>query len=259
MGGGASVHKIPAEVLLKDITADQRIGGCTAEEAIETLGASFNGTADSPKDAHFLDWILGPKFAAAEQSAERKTMCDYNAKFGVLGCTKKGTILGLRDSDTKEVLGVMLLRRTPETDGEMMSTMMKAGKPPHMKAATYGKGPLKRDEAIVKTMKKLKISGTQYIVYMLGVKPQHQGKGVAKALMHALFEISDRDQAPVYLDSMGDRLEALFAHLGFELQQKIEVADPIAELPPEKMSDLDLQGASGPRGMVSMVRKPKPK
>ena len=239
MGSGSSVHRVSAEALTKGLDCDPRICAVTAEETIETVGLAFCGS----QEQHYLHWILGPQHAATD-SPERLGLCKYNGKYAFSSCSKKGTVLGLRDPASNEVLGVMLLRRQPESDWEMMKTMAAAGSPPHMKSAVYGKEPLKRDEAIVKAMKQLAHKGPQYILYMLAVKPQHQGKGCAAALVRALFALSDRDGVPCCLDSTGARLEKFFAHLGFEQQKKLEVADPTS------------QEGSGPVTMVSMVRKP---
>ena len=130
----------------------------------------------------------------------------------------------------------------------MVSAMMKAGSPPHMKSKVFGKEPMKRDEALVKEMKKLAYTGgAQYIIYMLAVKPAHQGKGNASALVRAVFALGDLNQVPVTLDcGAGGRQEAMYAKLGFEKHAEIQVADPTN------------QEGSGPFPMVSMVRKPVP-
>lgn len=244
MGGGASVHRVSADVLIKDIECDPRIGAVTEEEAIETIAKGFCGTESAPKE-DLINWILGPRFTAHD-SPERIDMCRYNGKFAVASATKKGTVLGLRDPDTKEVLGVLLVRRTPETMSEMMSTMGKCGKPPHMKSSVYGKEPFKRDGAVEKAMKNL-AHGVKncYILYTLAVKPEHQGKGIASALVRsALFKLADRDGLPIYVDCAGERLEKLYAHLGFVRERQVELLDPTK------------QEGSGSIGMVSMMRRP---
>ena len=245
MGGGASVHAVPPDSLLKGIECDSRIGAVTDEEAIEGIALGFCGTATTPKE-EVVSWILGPRWAAFD-APERLAVCRYNGKFAVASCSKKGTVLGLRDPDSKEVLGVMLLRRTPESGSEMMKTMMKVGSPPHMSTKIYGKGPLKRDGAVEGGMKKLGHAGPQYVLYALSVKPEHQGKGVAGALVRALFALADRDGVPVYVDCAGERLEAIYGKLGFEKVKQVEVTDPTNE------------EGSGVLNMASMLRKAQPK
>ena len=247
MGGGASKPQgVAADALLEGLAYDKRIGAVTGEEAIECIALAFAGTATAPKE-ELMNWILGPRFAAFD-SPERMAMCKYNGKWAVTACTKKGTVVGLRDPETKEVLGVMALRRTPETMSEMMSTMSKCGNPPHMSGKEpYGKEPMKRDEAVEKGMKKLAQKGPQYILYALSVKPAHQGKGVARALVNALFACADRDQVPAYVDCVGERLVKLYSHLGFEKHAEAEVVDPTKQ-----------EGGEEKIVMTSLMRKPAP-
>jgi len=245
MGGGASVHKVGADALLQEVSRDARIGAVTKEEAIDAIAVASCGSATAPQE-EVAGWILGPKWRAFN-SPERMDLCTYNAKFAVASCTKKGTIIGLRDPETKEVLGVMLVRRTYETDGEMVSTAFSLGTPPHMKTKVYGKEPQKRDGGIITAMKALKYTGgPQYIIYMLAVKPSAQGKGVAKALVNALFAVGDREQLPVTVDCAGERLEKLYTHLGFQKRVEAKAEDPTK------------QEGSGPLGMVGLIRAPAP-
>ncbi len=243
MGGGSSVPAVSPALLLADVEYDPRIGSVTEEEAIEAIALAFCGSETVPKE-ELIHWILGPRWAAFD-SPERMSVCRYNGKFAVASCSKKGSVLGLRDPSTREVLGVLLLRRTPETTVEMMRTMKQAGAPPHMKTKVYGKEPLKRDGAVEKAMKKLAHRGPQYVLYALAVKPAHQGKGYASALVRALKALADRDGLPVCVDCVGERLEAIYGHLGFEVQQRLEVIDPTK------------QEGSAPISMTSMMRPAK--
>ena len=174
-------------------------------------------------------------------------MCKYNGKWAVTACTKKGTVVGLRDPETKEVLGVMALRRTPETMSEMMSTMSKCGNPPHMSGkGPYGKEPMKRDEAAIKAMKRLNHKGPQIIIYAIAVRPEHQGQKIATALVNCAFALGDRDGVPVTVQCGGStsddpgRVEQMYAHLGFEREGAVDTAP-----------------GEPPLGLVAMVRTPK--
>jgi GNAT superfamily N-acetyltransferase len=243
MGGGSSVpSRVPPEALLAGVTCDPRIGEVSKEEAIEAIALSLCGSTTAPKE-EFFNWIMGPRFQAFD-SPERMDFCNYNAKFFYGLCAKKGTVIGLRDPDTKEVLGVLCLLRKPPTDGEMMSVIMSLGKPPHYKPKVWGKEPPKREAALTKGMKKLAYKGPQYVVYLMAVKPAHQGKKVGGALLKAVLALSDRDSVPAYLECAGERLQGLYGHLGFERHALAEIEDP------------SNQEGSGPLKMASMLRKP---
>lgn len=212
--------------LFDGIDVDPRIDTVTAEEAIETISLSYCGTASTPAD-DMLSWVLGPRWVAFD-SPERKDMCKFYGKYGVASCSMKGNIVGLRDPATSEVMAVMLLRRSPESDFEVLRTALKVGSPPHMKKKVYGKEPLRREAAVVKGMKKLSHKGAQYILYNLAVKPAYQGQGCGTALVRALIALGGREGVPIHLDA-SERLQAFYSRLGFEKQMEEEVADPTGQ------------------------------
>ena len=246
MGCGSSKGVAPGPPLgqLDGLSVDPRIGACTAEEAMEVLALGYSGTATAPAE-EVTSWIIGSRFAAHD-SPERASYMQYCAKFMVLSATKKGTVLGLRDAATQQVLGVVALRRTPESDGEIMRTMMAAGNPPHSKTAKYGKEPMKRDEAAIKAMKRLNHKGPQIIIYAIAVRPEHQGQKIATALVNCAFALGDRDGVPVTVQCGGStsddpgRVEQMYAHLGFERESAVDTAP-----------------GEPPLGLVAMVRTPK--
>ena len=211
--------------LFDGLDVDPRIGTATADEAIETIALGYCGTESIPAD-DLLNWVLGPRWVAFD-SLERKDMCRYYGKYGVASCSMKG-IVGLRDPATSEGMAVMLLRRSAESDFDVMRTALKAGSPPHTKKKVYGKEPLRREAAIVKAMKQLAHKGPQYILYNLAVKPAHQGKGCATALVRALVALGGREGVPVYLDA-SERLQTFYSRLGFEKQTEVEVVDPTGQ------------------------------
>jgi GNAT superfamily N-acetyltransferase len=229
--------------LFNGVECDPRIGAVTVEEAIETIALGYRGTATTAAE-DLVSWVLGPRFAN-HNSHERISMCDYYGKYGAASCSKRGIMVGLRDPATSEVLGVMLLRRKPETDLEVYRTMMSAGYPPHLKKSVYGKEPLRREATVIKAQKKLAFKGPQYLLYNLAVKPAHQGKGCAAALVRALIALGERDGVPVCIYA-GERLEAFYGRLGFEKQQLVEVVDPTG------------QAGSGSINMISMMQKSQP-
>ena len=241
MGCSGSKPVAPAE-LLEGIACDPRIGEVTAEEAINVLKVGYCGTASCPKE-DVTSWILGPRFASVD-AEERQAFFRYYAQFFHTSCRKKGAVLGLRDPNTKEVLGVLLIRRTPETDGEIMRTMMACGTPPHVNTKVHGKGPAKRDEAAMKAMKSLNHRGPQWILYAIAVHPDCQGKKVASALVKCLFALGDRDGCPVTVECAGERMDTIYSHLGFVKVESKEVEDPTGQEGSEKLL------------MNSMIRRP---
>ena len=102
---------------------------------------------------------------------------------------------------------------------------------------------MKRDEAAIKAMKRLNHKGPQIIIYAIAVRPEHQGQKIATALVNCAFALGDRDGLPVSVECAGERMEALYTHLGFEKHAQAAVDDPTNQT--KKLA------------MVSMVRLPR--
>ena len=177
----------------------------------------------------------------------------YKARLAYAICAnkEKGTVLGLRDEGTSEVIGVLAAQRVvrPAGGGSFKQKDAKAvrpsevGKPPHEQTAAYGEGPLKRDEAILKGTNALSFPGAQYMIYAIAIHPAHQERGYASSLVHAATALGDRDDLPVTVECAGERMEKMYTSLGFEKHAQTRVEDPTKET-----AHLD---------MVSMVRMPR--
>jgi ribosomal protein S18 acetylase RimI-like enzyme len=66
-------------------------------------------------------------------------------------------------------------------------------------------------------------------VMIVGVDPEHQGRGHASTLLRALMEDSDRTGVPLYLETETQDNRAMYEHFGFELLREITV--PVVDLP----------------------------
>ena len=73
--------------------------------------------------------------------------------------------------------------------------------------------------------------------------PPFLGRGYASSLVRAAFALGDRDGLPVTVECAGERMEALYTHLGFEKHAQAAVDDPTNQT--KKLA------------MVSMVRLPR--
>ena len=71
----------------------------------------------------------------------------------------------------------------------------------------------------------------------------HQVALVSSSLVRAAFALGDRDGLPVAVECAGERMEALYTHLGFEKHAQAAVDDPTNQT--KKLA------------MVSMVRLPR--
>jgi GNAT superfamily N-acetyltransferase len=62
-----------------------------------------------------------------------------------------------------------------------------------------------------------------YYLFILGVEPEWQGKGLGTSLMQPVLERCDREKIPAYLEASAPRNRNLYARNGFELVEKIQI------------------------------------
>jgi N-acetylglutamate synthase-like GNAT family acetyltransferase len=62
-----------------------------------------------------------------------------------------------------------------------------------------------------------------YYLFILGVEPWSQGKGIGKSLMQPILERCDRERIPAYLEASTPRNRDLYARNGFEIVEEIKL------------------------------------
>lgn len=62
-----------------------------------------------------------------------------------------------------------------------------------------------------------------YYLFIVGVEPGWQGKGIGTALMRPTLERCDREKVPAYLEATGPRNRDLYVHNGFEVVEEIQL------------------------------------
>lgn len=72
------------------------------------------------------------------------------------------------------------------------------------------------------------MKGSYFYLYVLGVAPEHQGKGLGSKLVNLMLEKLPPD-LPVYLETETERNVRLYERLGFKVLKEITV--PTLELP----------------------------
>jgi GNAT superfamily N-acetyltransferase len=59
---------------------------------------------------------------------------------------------------------------------------------------------------------------------VIGVAPEHQGRGFGSALMKPILDRCDRDGVPAYLESSSERSRALYERNGFAVREELRFA-----------------------------------
>jgi ribosomal protein S18 acetylase RimI-like enzyme len=84
--------------------------------------------------------------------------------------------------------------------------------------------------APIEADRKAMMRGKEFIyVLVIGVDPRFQGQGFGGRLLRALFEKSERDRVPIYLETETEDNVRLYEHLGFHVVK--EVVLPVVHLP----------------------------
>lgn len=94
-----------------------------------------------------------------------------------------------------------------EPDGEAMGALMQAT----MKGQALMEGT-----QIMPQMASYHPKEPHWYLPLIGIDPQHQGKGLGGALLDHALALSDRDGVPAYLESSNPRNISLYERHGFE-------------------------------------------
>ena len=64
-----------------------------------------------------------------------------------------------------------------------------------------------------------------HYLFLLGTRPEWQGRGLGSSLMGPVLEVCDRDGAPAYLEATSERNKQLYLRHGFEVTGEIPLPD----------------------------------
>ena len=58
-------------------------------------------------------------------------------------------------------------------------------------------------------------------LFLLGTRPESQGRGLGSALMAPVLQTCDRDRVPAYLEATSERNKQLYTRHGFDVTDEI--------------------------------------
>jgi ribosomal protein S18 acetylase RimI-like enzyme len=62
-----------------------------------------------------------------------------------------------------------------------------------------------------------------WYLLILGIDPQHQGKGYASQLLNGMLRDTDEEGVPCYLETDGEQKVSMYQHFGFEVVDEYKV------------------------------------
>lgn len=60
-----------------------------------------------------------------------------------------------------------------------------------------------------------------HYLFLLGTRPEYQGRGLGSSLMAPVLEACDRDRVPAYLEATSERNKQLYSRHGFDVTDEI--------------------------------------
>ena len=74
------------------------------------------------------------------------------------------------------------------------------------------------------------VPSKHWYLLILGVDPQHQGKGHASQLLNGMFKDTDEEGVPCYLETEGENNVSMYKHFGFKVVDEFIVPNTNVEL-----------------------------
>jgi ribosomal protein S18 acetylase RimI-like enzyme len=62
-----------------------------------------------------------------------------------------------------------------------------------------------------------------WYLYLLGVDPQHQGRGYASKLLNEMLTVTDGEGLPCFLETQGSQNVSMYQHFGFRVVDEFTV------------------------------------
>ena len=78
---------------------------------------------------------------------------------------------------------------------------------------------------ILELMEEKHPSGSHYYLFLLGTRPEWQGRGLGSSLMAPVLATCDRNRVPAYLEATSERNKQLYLRQGFEVTDEIPLPD----------------------------------
>jgi len=226
----------------KGFIVDPRICALTLEDELPTvdcLTESFLGSEDNEPEASSR-WVLGQKYKDDFESDELRSWYKWFKRWDFLESIHYGAVFGVRDLEDKakilgclcvfppgsyEKLGLLSYNATLER----MASIAPHYQRPQLYEQLTGARYAQFLQLMVVKHKEIMGSKKHWYVFLLGVRPEAQGKKIGKALLTFVASLADHDDLPVYIETVGDRNRSIYEYFGYTdiVKCKLEVKESL--------------------------------
>jgi ribosomal protein S18 acetylase RimI-like enzyme len=82
---------------------------------------------------------------------------------------------------------------------------------------------LRAVDTLAQQLHRTHVPGPHWYLWLIGVDPEHQGKGVAAQLVQPVVQRADADHLPCYLETHKEMNVSIYQRLGFTVAQRVEL------------------------------------
>jgi GNAT superfamily N-acetyltransferase len=188
------------------VTADTdglvRLTRAQVKPAAEIMGRAFE---DYPLTAFFFP----------DKSARRK-----NQAKSFESLLRYGVLYGEVYATSPKLEGVAMWLPSGQIDRTLWRNF-RCGKLALLIKAIWHKNPRQRANGeYSRAAHKRRAPFPHMYLQLLGVDPEHQGKGYSSLLLKAMFERTDKDGLPCFLETQAEKNVGIYKHLGFKVVEE---------------------------------------
>jgi ribosomal protein S18 acetylase RimI-like enzyme len=187
------------------VSSPHEVRRATPADADDVAGTLAAGFLDDP----VMGWLLPPGIHHREDRLRRLFECEVHSFFGA---DKSVYLSGDRQSAALWAPPGTWRMTAAESRGELLSMIgiFRAGLP--------------RASRLAKQLDAVHPGPTHWYLYMLGTRPDAQGRGIGSAMLREGLRAVDADGSAAYLESSNFRNVALYERHGFAVVDELRIA-----------------------------------
>jgi len=218
------------------------------DDMVKIFTHAFGGTPETEPE-HSTRWVWGQKYDGEWPSTNEalRNFQEWVGECVAYLAFRFGVAVGVKDSDGHVIAMALMYPRGHSPPSGLCGMMrilcceMNCAKPPHMDKELFP-GGAQRGEALDNAIDK-KIHKDAVYLNILAVDPNHQGKGLGKALLRFVSEVATREKTFACLEADGPKNPNIYKKFGYVNDKIVTMVDPTGA---ESPLDLHLMRSDNP-------------